>query len=509
MTTNIIEKVTPKHVSLLIVVLFISLSGPALPAMSAFYILGDLGGSIQTVSFGSALSLLGVLITKPFGIILAEKIGRLKLLKMCIIGNLVTTLLVSINSNYYGYLLLWFAHGLVGGPTYLLICTTIRKYASKEKILFYTKFILGSLISAPVFGAAIGSILAYQYQWRWGFFVYVFFYLICTFYVFLFFYGSEFPIEDNPIDWLGYLFYATSLLTLGFCLTTSIVIDGFRSEVFNFIFTTGLVSFLFFLIRNFTSGKPIINFQISEKNLSLFLTLSIVVVLFAFHYAIIVLLSHWLHLYVKYSLSWIGWILLVNLVGVSLIPVVFKFINPFAESIMLLASITVILYVCLDVMHFDLYINLGRIMRARLIGGIAMSVFMPAAIMRVLDSCSKKFDHWGIGLFTFSKSLGSFFGVAFFSVLWDKRSTFYYTRLGGGLTNASPSTQTVLEKLNSFSFSNLMKLEGLNEALNKRSHSLAVNDCFLLIGIALATITGVLIVYIIYERKKDLRLESK
>ena len=501
---QVLKKMTPPEARRLIFILFFALAGPSLPAMSAFYINGDLGGGTGTTTFGAGLSLLGIIVTKPFGIILAKNIGRLKLLRICIFGNLITTILVIFNSSYIGYLFLWFCHGLASGPVYLIVMTTIRKYIEKDKVLHYTKFVVASLIVSSSFGAGVGAILSYQYDWRWSFFIFCIIYMVCIFFLLTTFNKGDYPLDYTPIDWIGYAFYAIGFISLGFCLTVGLVIDGFRSTAFNFIFIIGVLCFTYFLIRNYFHKNPIIAFKIADDPFKLGVIVTIALFIFAFHFAIIVLLSHWLHLYVNYSLKWVGWILSVNILGTCVLPLIYKHKSPKVGYAFLTLALALILFLCLYISRFNVDVNLGRIMFVKFLSGIAIAIFMPSAMLRILSCCRKGKDYWGLEIFSLSKSIGSFLGVAYFSTLWTKRSAFFYTRLGGELTEASEPTLNILKKLTNYNFSHMMKLAGLNDALERQARALALDDCFFLVAIVMAVLIALLMTFIIIRRKEVL-----
>jgi len=98
-----IKEVSNTQYLFFLLLIFYALGVGALPAASSFYILGDLGGGIETASFAVSLFILGAITTKPLALILGNNIGKIKLLRMCLWAMLVLTVISFLVNGYYSF----------------------------------------------------------------------------------------------------------------------------------------------------------------------------------------------------------------------------------------------------------------------------------------------------------------------------------------------------------------------------------------------------------------------
>lgn len=462
-----------------------SLSVAAAPSAAGFYILGELGGSTATVSYGVSFFVLGELLTKPYGLIFGEKIGKVRLLKICLIVQLFLTVPLFMVSNYWAYLALRFLSGLAVGPVFIIgtsMCGNAVGPLKKRKVFTFLPVMITLLITVPIISAAAGALIAYQYDWR---LVYVAINIIPIALLLIapvLFLGEESCTNENPIDWIGVYAYSVGLFGLGFCLITEFEIDGLRSIAFNISLYIGALHFLFFLVWNSFQKDPILDFSFFKQR-SFLLNSFYSFALYMLFYAIIVMLSLWLHLYVYYSINWVALSLVSILMAPIVLTIIYKYsLSPkgivFVTGALLLLSIS-----SFYISTFNVNVNFGRIIFIKLIVGIAIIMALPYVINQLIRACKedcdvpKAFAVWAV-----VRVGASFVGTAYFTTLWQKRAVFYHTRLGGELTQFSQNTKAVLDKLSSFHMTSKMKLEALNTALNEQSYALALDDCYYVIG---------------------------
>lgn len=121
-------------------------------------------------------------------------------------------------------------------------------------------------------------------------------------------------------------------------------------------------------------------------------------------------------------------------------------------------------------------------MLAKIIVGIALAIYLPPILFNIQKNTSKEDFSQAFCFFAIFRGLGSLIGTSGCHTLWERRSDFYHSRLGGQFTLFSQKTQLLFDKLNFFHFNPLMKESALNDALTKQATSLALDDCYRLLA---------------------------
>ncbi len=495
-----IKEVSDTQYRFFLLLIFYALGVGALPAASTFYILGDLGGGIETASFAVSLFILGAISTKPLALVLGNNIGKIKLLRICLWAMLVFTVPMFFVNGYYTFLTLRFLVGVASGPVFLIGTSMGGGLRAKEKLDGFIFTLILLMLVVPIFSAAFGAFISYQYTWQLSFLVFNFLLIPLIFFSYAWFPNLEAPIVKEPLDIIGFFAFIITLLSLGFCLVTGQVIDGFRSVAFNFVFTLGCVSLVFLIFWNIWQPHPILKFKILKDKRLLF-NLFNTLVLFLFYYAIVVLLSLWLHLYVNYSINWVALGLLGGLIGPIFLFAAFKERSKAKAMGMLTLALILLSGLSFYISTFNSEVNFGRIISTKLIAGIALAIALPPIITNIQKAVAGKDFAYAFCLFAMFRMLGSFLGVAYFTTLWQRRAVFFYERLGGELTLFSEQTKLVLMQLGRFGFTPAMKEAGLNEALMRQSQSLALDDCYYLIG-CIMLVSAVLSIFSLRKPKK-------
>lgn len=495
-----------KQYALLLTIFFFQIFISSLPSMSAFFILGDLGGGVNTASYGMTFFLLGNISTKSLGPILTKNIGFIKSIKICSWLTFLTFFPVLFVNNYYLYLFFRFLNGFVSGPVFVMVLSFCASYLPQASQAGFIKRYLFLFITAPVVGAVFGGVISYNNYWQTAFFITSVFLFFIALFMEILFPKMETERSPIPIDIFGFILLALTMITLGFCLITGQVIDGFRSLAFNIVFSVGcvcLIGYILWSIRNPDAVLTYSYFKNADFSLIMFQTLWMVI----FYFSLLILLPYWLHLYVNYSVSWIAFTSLLVLVGPLVVFATLHLLNSMHTFILTLLSFIMITVIAFFISTFNSEVNLGRIVISRFFLGVSYALFYTLIMFRLMKIAKPKELSNAFCLFAFIRGIASLVGIAYFTTLWQRRTTFYYTRLGGELNGSSDPTQEVLQMLNIFNFSPSMKAESLNIALSKQASSLALQDCCYLIGWIALTVLIVTCIYKLYSLYKPKLLD--
>lgn len=508
MKTTIQKLTDPQyHYFYYLIVFVLGLSSVATAA--SFYLLSEMGGGTATASYGSAFFVLGEIATKPLTLTLGLRMGKYKLLKICLWANLIVNIILMFNPVYYIYLVLRFLSGLTLGPVFLIGTSSIGAFGPRRKWLHFYLVLATLMIVVPVLAGAFGAMMAYQYNWRIAFGFFILFNLGLIVFAQNLFDRQETPIEEVKVDYVGLITFIFGISALGFCFITGLEIDGFRSNAFNVVFAIGIIVSTFFIMWNIKQPDPILKWNLF-KIPRLVVNFAATFILYVCYFALMTLIALWLHLYVNYSINWIALSFLAIIIGPIFLALVFYNRLKNSTIAVLPISLFILAGVCFYISRFDADVNFGRILITKLIAGVAFAIALPV-IMQLLDSYSPSEDYitYSFCTWAMSRVLGTLVGITGFITIWEKRAYFYYQRLGGELTVFSENTKVVLEKLNWFHFTQSMKLEGLNVALNKQSHVLALDDCFyLMTWILLIGGLGISVLFLITRGAKKLVLQT-
>lgn len=471
-----------------------------LPNMGAFYILGDIGGGTVTASWGVTFCLLGNVITKPIGRVLSGKIGNYRLLKISLVLTLLTIFPMILTWDYNLYLVSRYLAGIFSGPIFSIVTNICRVHRTDNEIHFLMILVMCILLAAPICATTFGAVLAYEGLWRGAYMIIYFIGLVLLALVLILTKGHESPLSKDPVDWVGIITFWIGFTGWGFCLITGQLIDGFRSLAFNIVLALSTSVMLFFLIWNSMHKAPILPLGHFKKEKFAVAILHLTVVYLIYNAASL-LLSYWLALYANYTVKWVGYLLSLNLIGPMAAIFVFKYRMTKLNIWFTVLSLGMMCCLTFGAGHLSVQVDLFRIAIIKIVLGLAFAINLPVVLYNIRTSFTTKDFGAGWAFFVIFKLIGTLVGIAYFSILWERRAAFYHWRLGGELTPFSVNLQRVFDVLNSFRFTPLMKDAGLNVALDRQVRSLALNDCFFLMTCILFGVFVLTIIYACFQRK--------
>jgi len=454
------------------------------PYMAAPYIVGDLGGSntisLYTIALFGVGSALGVPLGKP----LLMRWGLCRVLVICILAMALFTTLCGLAPTYPVYLIERFFLGFSVGPLYSAISLSIATFMPQEKREAATSLFVTILAVVPVVGACWGAILAYEFTWRWIYYINIAPLLFLAF--FLARQELDAKIEKAPFDTIGYLFFCLGIFSLSFAAMAAQQLDWVRSPLLVALTLIGVPSFLFFLLWSWHHPHPILELRMLKQSHFTFALFNLAI-LFSAYFGMIGLLSQWLKLYVNYTPIWImaivGGTAVAGLLPRLLIEGSLSRINPLY---VLSLSIALLSISCFYTCTFNEEINFGRIVFSRIIASFGLALFLPPIFQICFSSFPKEQSIDVLQIFQVVRNLAAGLGVAIYSIVWQRREVFFHERLG--------------EKLNVISTKSFKGTPAdLGFFLDRKAISLGLDDVFWLMAWILVAL---LILVILWIRKK-------
>ncbi len=464
-------------------VLFFVIFNYTLTIIASLYIVGDLGGSNYTTTYTIVFYILGNALGIPLGKPLAECFGIRKSLAFCLLFFALFSWLCAASPNFPAFITFRLVQGLMGGPFFVLIDRIFSSVAqeSNKKLLTSLKLMIYACV--PILGASFGGWIAYDYDWRLVFYIELPFILFLAVYFFFRLKNYEFTYENTPFDLVGYLSYFIGVFCLCIAFTTGQELDWFRSPLFVGLTMAGIPFFIFFILWEFVYPHPILNLQFLKNPIFSFALINLAV-LYSAYFGMIILLSLWLHLYVFYTPLWIA-VLIGNMALAAILPGIFivKEFGLLDTRIPLSIAIIFLALSCFYTATFDIEVDFAHVAHSRVLAGIGLALFLPPIFRLAFFSFPANASLEIVSLFHAVRTIASGLGAGFYIILWQRRQIFFHERLGSQLTAFSMETKQF--------FKNAKQLVGIQGQfadarlefyLDRQATSLALDDCFWLMG---------------------------
>jgi len=156
-----------------------------------------------------------------------------------------------------------------------------RLHSARARVIAYS-ILYGSIQIAVPFYSIYTSIVIHFYDFNWLFYGFIIILIILTVSVLLTMNSKAQFTKKIPlyqVDWIGYLFYVSFILILGYILVYGRQLGWFGSSLINTFTVINLIILSLFVIRELKLKRPLINLQIFKtKNFVIGLLL-----LFAFY----------------------------------------------------------------------------------------------------------------------------------------------------------------------------------------------------------------------------------
>jgi MFS transporter, DHA2 family, multidrug resistance protein len=467
---------------------FIVAFNSTLTLIASPYIVGDLGGSNDIASYTISFFALGNALGIPLGKILLDKHGAARFLACGMLLFAFLSFTCAIAPNYPFFNVARFLQGFSCGPFYAFISHLSSKLVPVEKRSLFTSITLSIFTMTPVIAACWGGWIAYEWNWRYVFYFNLPLKLFLAFYLWhrLKGFDSQDPQNRNSsFDLIGYLSFFIGVFCLGFVSITGQQLDWFRSPLMSTLIVLGVLFLIYFIIWEFHHPHPILHLRML-KNPYFSFALFNLTILFSAYFGMILLLSFWLNLWVQYTPDWIA--ILIGAMALSgLFPMFFvsEKVHKIDNRIFLVLSIVFLAISCFHTMIFNVEINLGRIAFSRILAGIGVAFSLPPIFRICFHNFPRESHLHVLNLFQVVRALASGLGTAIYTTIWLRRQVFYHDRLGSKLTVLSPETQDFFFNAEQINLHGEAANAQLEYYLQREATSLALDDCFYMMGLIL------------------------
>lgn len=463
--------------------LFTVIFNYTLSIMASPYIVGDLGGGNDTATYTVSFYALGNALSIPLGRILMGRFGTVRSLTIALLFFSFFSWGCAIAPNYPFFNAMRVLQGFSSGACYALIFHLFATLQPQEKKDLFTSISLTIFTIGPVLGASFGGWIAYEWDWRWVFYITIPLQLFLTYFLAKRLKGLDsLPIPKAFFDWLGYLTYFLAVTCLGIVTILGQELDWYRSTFILTLFSIGSLSLLFFIFWEINHPYPLIALKLL-KNPVLFFSLLNLAVLFSAYFGMVILLSLWLNLWANYTPDWIG-ILIGTMAIAGLFPMflVEKKLRSWDNRIFLVLAIILLAISSFHTMTFNVDVNFGRIACSRILAGFGLAFFLAPIFRLSFHRVAEDKMLHVLGLFQITRALSSGLGASFYATIWLRRQVFFHDRLGSRLTSFSNETSEFFVNAKEFHIQGTQADAKLEYYLQREAISLALEDCFYLMA---------------------------
>lgn len=478
------NKLPPFFIVCVFATLFLGVFYYTITNMAGIYIVSELGGSPLISIYAMAFFILGDALGIPLASPIADRLGPIKFVICSLFLFAFFSILCSLASTFFLLNIFRMGLGFSAGFFYITCRRLIYCYTSDDKLKSCTFIMLLFYMVVPLLGACVGAFVAYHGNWRWLFY----FQLPISIALICYFWSCskllDHPqVKKAPFDTVGYIFYALGISTLFTALVMGQELDWQRSRIFLTLITIGISCTISFGVWNHYNDKPLLDLKLFTNPMFSYAFLNLAI-LFSVYFGMIILITLWLHIYVKYTVLWIA-LLLVTMASAIFIAffvgrIMLKKYDP---RITLLIGLIALGSSCYYSTYFNVRVDFFHLSIARFLSGIGIILFALPLLQIAYSSFPEEKSRNIFVLFQMIRALFSGMGASFFIILWQWRNAFFYERLGEKITINSFLTndyfQLAIEK---FSLSKDEALAKLNDFLQQQSTSLALNDLFGFMG---------------------------
>jgi DHA2 family multidrug resistance protein len=293
-----------------------SIANVAIPTIS-----GNLGVSVDEGTWVITLFSAANAVAIPLTGWLTQRVGQIRLFVAAIVLFVFSSWLCGVAPNLIVLLAARVLQGAVAGPLIPLSQAILLGSYPKEKSS--TALSLWATVG-PIAGPALGGWITDSYSWSWIFYINIPVGLFAAAVTWVIYRDRESPTRKLPIDKVGLLSLIAWVASLQIMLDKGKDLDWFNSPVICTLAVIAAISFLFFLIWEFTEKNPIVDLRLFAMRNFRSGTIAISVS-YAVFFSNLVILPQWIQGYLGYRSVDAGFVTApLGIFAVLLAPVMAK-----------------------------------------------------------------------------------------------------------------------------------------------------------------------------------------
>ncbi len=425
-------------------VLDTSIASVALP-----YIAGSVSATNDEATWVLTSYLVANAVVLPASSWLAQRFGRKRFLLICIVIFTVSSFLCGAAPSLGILLLARAVQGAGGGALQPLSqAILLESFPPEKRGLAMAVFALGVVV-APVLGPTFGGWLTDNYSWRWSFYINI---PIGIFAIFMIMRNVEDPpyiknAKPGRLDTWGLGLLAVWLGCLQVILDKGQEDDWFGATWIRWATFVLLAAFVFFLVREFTHEKPLVDLTIF-KNRNFAIGCLLITLFGAAIYGLVTLLPLFYQELMGYTAQVAGIAVAPRGIGAICAMPIIGILTARMDNRWLIGSGFLIFAVCsLWFGEVNLFISQWTFIWAIILSGFGSGmVFVPLSTTTMGTLANEQIGN-ASGLYNLLRNVGGSIGISVVNTIVARHEQLHRSELVHSLSAGSPITQQHLSTL--------------------------------------------------------------
>ena len=455
-------------------------------------IAGDLGVSFTQGTWAITSYAVAEAIMLPLTGWLAQRFGAVR---MFISATLLFTLASALCGLAFTFPMLLASRvmqGVVGASMIPLSQTLLTSvYPPQRRGLALGLWSMTTILG-PIAGPLAGGWLTENLSWHWIFLINLPVGFIVAVLVATLFRDRETPRRRLPVDFVG-----LGLLVLGIGALQILLDKGNELDWFDSPFIVGLaclsgIMLAFFVVWELTDAHPVVDLRLfGRRNFAIGVTcLMLGTVAF---FGTVVVLPLWLQSYQGYTPLWAGKVVAFGgMLALLLGPVVGANIHRIDARAVATFGFSTFALVAFWSARFTPDVDFWTLALTRLFMGIGISCFFLPLITINLSGLAPSQIAAATGLQNFMRNLGSSFGTAIMTSLWDHKGIEHHARLIEHVTAYNPLATSYLNQLQATGLTIDQALAQLDRTLTTQAYLLSTNAVLCISGMLMIALIGLI-----------------
>ncbi|ACB68016.1 DHA2 family efflux MFS transporter permease subunit [Burkholderia ambifaria] len=456
-----------------------SIANVAIPTIA-----GNLGVSVDEGTWVITLFSAANAVAIPLTGWLTQRVGQIRLFVAAIVLFVFSSWLCGVAPNLLVLLAARVLQGVVAGPLIPLSQAILLGSYPKEKSA--TALALWSMTATvgPIAGPALGGWITDSYSWSWIFYINIPVGLFAAGVTWMIYRDRETQVRKLPIDKVGLMSLIVWVATLQIMLDKGKDLDWFSSPVICTLAVVAAISFLFFLIWEFTERNPIVDIRLFAVRNFRGGTIAISVA-YAVFFSNLVILPQWIQGYLGYRSVDAGLVTApLGIFAVLLAPMMAK-IMPKSDA-RVLATLAFLGFAGVFFMrsHYTTSVDLYTLVLPTLLQGIPMALFFTPLTAIILSGLPPERIPAAAGLSNFVRVFAGGVGTSLIATGWNDRTILHHARLAEQSSMNNPAYTSAIAQLHATLGGGVDQATAFFErTLNAQAAMLALNDIFWLSSI--------------------------
>lgn len=451
-----------------------SIANVAIPTIS-----GNLGVSVDEGTWVITLFAAANAVSIPLTGWLTQRIGQIKLFVAAILLFSLSSWLCGVAPNLMVLLAARVLQGAVAGPLIPLSQAILLGSYPKERSSTALSLWAMTATVGPIAGPALGGWITDSYSWSWIFYINIPVGLFAAAVTWVIYRDRESPTRKLPIDKTGLLSLIAWVASLQIMLDKGKDLDWFNSPVICALAVVATVSFLFFLIWEFTAKNPIVDVRLFAVRNFRGGTIAISVA-YAVFFANLVILPQWIQGYLGYRAVDAGLVTApLGIFAVLLAPVMAR-IMPKSDP-RILATLAFVGYAGVFLMrsHYTTNVDQWTLVLPTLLQGIPTALFFVPLTAIILSGLPADKIPAAAGVSNFARVFAGAAGTSLVTTGWNNRTILHHAQLAEQTSVDNPTYEAAIANVHATLGGSLDQAVAFFErSLNAQAAMLGLNDIF-------------------------------